>query len=158
MRSSTWMGIAGVAGTLAVAGAAVSYQAREHRYYAEVISAKLITTRVEAPRERCYQEMVRPSPQAWATALNQHHRRKAAMMPVDTETSAIADSPDTYLAQRCETVYDAEQQPAGYDVRYHYAGKSGTVHMDHDPGKRIPVENGELVLNSDPDDDNAAIG
>ena len=48
--------------------------------------------------------------------------------------------------QRCETVYDSEEVPAGYDVTYELDGAREVVRMDHDPGKRIPVKDGELVL------------
>lgn len=53
---------------------------------------------------------------------------------------------ETVTEQRCETVYDTTKAPAGYDVTYELDGKQGVVRMDHDPGKRIPVENGELSL------------
>jgi uncharacterized protein YcfJ len=48
--------------------------------------------------------------------------------------------------QRCETVYDSEQVPAGYDVTYELDGSREVVRMDHDPGKRIPIKDGEPVL------------
>lgn len=48
--------------------------------------------------------------------------------------------------QRCETVYDSEQIPAGYEVTYELDGARDVVRMDHDPGKRIPVKDGEPVL------------
>lgn len=47
---------------------------------------------------------------------------------------------------RCHTVYDSSQKIVGYDVRYRLGDEERTVRMDRDPGKRIPVENGELVL------------
>lgn len=50
------------------------------------------------------------------------------------------------VQQQCRTVYDSAQVPDGYEVRYSLDGKEGTVRMDHDPGQRIPVENGQLVL------------
>lgn len=55
---------------------------------------------------------------------------------------------DTYttMVRRCMTVYERTVRPEGYQVRYRLGGKSGTVHMSHDPGPRIPVRNGELVL------------
>jgi uncharacterized protein YcfJ len=53
---------------------------------------------------------------------------------------------ETVVGQRCETVYDNEKIPAGYQVTYVLDGKQGVVRMDHDPGKRIRVEDGELVL------------
>ena len=51
--------------------------------------------------------------------------------------------------QRCRTVYDTSEKPDGYDVRYKLGGEEGTVHLDHHPGKRIPVKDGELVLSKE---------
>ena len=50
------------------------------------------------------------------------------------------------VEQRCRTVYDSSQQADGYEVRYSLGDQEGTVRMDHAPGRRIPVENGQLVL------------
>jgi uncharacterized protein YcfJ len=47
--------------------------------------------------------------------------------------------------QRCRTVRDEREVPDGYLVRYVWRGKPGTVRMEHDPGRRIPVKDGELV-------------
>jgi uncharacterized protein YcfJ len=52
----------------------------------------------------------------------------------------------TVNEQRCETVYDTHEKQVGYDVRYRLDDTEGSVQMDHHPGERIPVENGELVL------------
>ena len=46
---------------------------------------------------------------------------------------------------RCTTVYDSVEKQDGYNVRYRLDGVERTVRMDHDPGDRIPVENGEIV-------------
>jgi uncharacterized protein YcfJ len=47
----------------------------------------------------------------------------------------------------CTTVYDSRIEPTGrYLVRYQLAGKEAEVKMDHDPGKRIAVKDGQLVL------------
>jgi uncharacterized protein YcfJ len=35
---------------------------------------------------------------------------------------------------------------AGFDVTYELDGQQDMIRMDHDPGQRIPVEDGELVL------------
>jgi len=48
--------------------------------------------------------------------------------------------------EQCLTVYDTTSSPAGFDVTYELDGVQKVVRMDHDPGKRIPVEDGELVL------------
>jgi uncharacterized protein YcfJ len=50
------------------------------------------------------------------------------------------------VEQRCRTVYDSVEKPDGYQVRYRLGDHEGSVRMDHDPGRSIPVANGELVL------------
>ena len=59
---------------------------------------------------------------------------------------------------RCRTVYDSAEKPNGYQVRYRMGDREGTVRMDHDPGRSIPVENGELVLTGFVDADGNAPG
>jgi uncharacterized protein YcfJ len=55
---------------------------------------------------------------------------------------------NTYQETRrvCDTTYDQRQEQVGYDVTYRLEGQEKTVRLDYDPGSRIPVENGELVL------------
>jgi uncharacterized protein YcfJ len=55
---------------------------------------------------------------------------------------------DTYTTteQKCATVYDSSERRTGYEVRYRLNGQEATVKMDHDPGERIPVHDGQLVL------------
>lgn len=52
----------------------------------------------------------------------------------------------TTTETHCETVYDSSEKVIGYDVRYRLGDEEGTVRMDRDPGRRIPVENGELQI------------
>ncbi|HYL02457.1 MAG TPA: glycine zipper 2TM domain-containing protein [Steroidobacteraceae bacterium] len=52
----------------------------------------------------------------------------------------------TTTEQKCATVYDSSEKRIGYEVRYRLDGREATVKMDHDPGERIPVRNGQLVL------------
>ena len=47
---------------------------------------------------------------------------------------------------RCETVYDTHIERSGYDVRYRIGNEEGEVRMGHDPGDRIPLRAGQLVL------------
>lgn len=56
---------------------------------------------------------------------------------------------DTYTTteRRCETVTDSHENVVGYKVTYMLGDKESTVRMDEKPGSRIPVENGQLVLN-----------
>jgi uncharacterized protein YcfJ len=55
---------------------------------------------------------------------------------------------DTYTTteQKCETVYDKTEKQTGYQVRYRLGDQESTIKMDHDPGDRIPVREGKLVL------------
>jgi uncharacterized protein YcfJ len=50
------------------------------------------------------------------------------------------------VEQRCRTVYDSSEEPDGYQVTYRLGERENTVRMDYDPGRRIPVEDGQLVL------------
>jgi uncharacterized protein YcfJ len=56
---------------------------------------------------------------------------------------------DTYTTteRRCQTVTDSHESVVGYNVSYKLGDEQGTVRMDEKPGDRIPVENGQLVLN-----------
>lgn len=51
---------------------------------------------------------------------------------------------------RCKTVYDTEQKHVGYDVKYRLGDKEAVVRMNYDPGQRIPVKDGQLVLTPQP--------
>ena len=46
------------------------------------------------------------------------------------------------------TAYDTSEVPNGYDVTYLLDGKHHHVHMDHDPGKTIPLKDGHIVANN----------
>lgn len=49
----------------------------------------------------------------------------------------------------CHTVYDSSEKVVGYDVKYRLGDETSTIRMDHDPGERIPVVDGELMLDKD---------
>lgn len=52
----------------------------------------------------------------------------------------------TVTETRCKTVFDTSQKVIGYDVKYQLGKQTDTVRMDFDPGERIPVQDGQLVL------------
>ena len=54
----------------------------------------------------------------------------------------------TTTERKCATVYDSHEERIGYDVSYRIGDRTGTVRMDHDPGERIPVKDGQLVTAS----------
>lgn len=55
---------------------------------------------------------------------------------------------DTYTTTetRCNTVTDTRDKVVGYDVKYDIGGEGGKVRMDRDPGEKIPLRDGQLVL------------
>lgn len=55
---------------------------------------------------------------------------------------------DTYttVEQVCNTVYETREEITGYDVTYRLKDKEEVVRMSYDPGNKIPLQNGELVL------------
>ncbi|GAC1452231.1 MAG: glycine zipper 2TM domain-containing protein [Steroidobacteraceae bacterium] len=57
----------------------------------------------------------------------------------------------TATQQKCTTVYDKSEKQLGYEVRYRLDGRESTLKMDHDPGDRIAVRDGKLVLNDSSD-------
>ncbi|MEQ8487031.1 MAG: glycine zipper 2TM domain-containing protein [Pseudomonadales bacterium] len=59
-----------------------------------------------------------------------------------------AQANDTYTTteQRCSTVTDQIEHVVGYDVTYRIGDQEAVARMDRDPGPRIPLVNGELVI------------
>lgn len=55
---------------------------------------------------------------------------------------------DTYTATetRCNTVIESHDNVIGYNVKYDLNGKIDQVRMDRDPGSRIPLRDGQLML------------
>ena len=54
----------------------------------------------------------------------------------------------TTTERRCRTVTDSRTVVDGYDVSYRLGEEEGKVRMDHKPGDRIPVVDGQLVLST----------
>ena len=54
----------------------------------------------------------------------------------------------TSTERRCHTVTDSHEKVIGYDVTYRIGDEESEVRMDREPGDRIPVVNGQLVLNA----------
>lgn len=55
---------------------------------------------------------------------------------------------DTYETTErvCVTIQDSTLQKVGYDVTYRLSGRDQDLRMDHDPGSRIPLADGQVVL------------
>jgi uncharacterized protein YcfJ len=141
---------------------------------AEVLEAKPIINTTKPPRQECHDEEVthtRPvkdENRITGTAIgavlggvlgNQiggGSGKKVATVAgavaggyAGNQTQENMQQGNTYttVEQRCETVYDSQDNIVGYDVTYSLNDQVATVQMDRDPGKTIPVKDGQLVLN-----------
>jgi len=164
------VGTAAAAGVGAMAGLKVLHKGPQ---YAEVVQVTPLTRTIRTPRQDCHEDTVvrqRPSRDqhrvvgtvagAVVGGLLGHYVGGGTGRDIATAAGAAAGGyagnrienrmqhGNTYTAtvRRCATVYDRTVRPEGYEVRYRLGGKEGRVRMDHDPGQRIPVEHGQLVL------------
>jgi uncharacterized protein YcfJ len=167
------MAVATFAAFTVAAVGACGYQNRDREGFATVIEAKPTAKTVSVPRQECHDEMVtlkRPTQdphQITGTVLgavlggvigNQvgSGRGKdvakfggaAAGGYAGNKIQEGMQERNTYQeSQRtCKTVHDSRQESTGYDVTYRLDGQERMVHMDHDPGREIPVENGHLLM------------
>lgn len=164
-----------VAGALAATAIAAiaSYKMQDNGDYAEVLAVNPTMKSVSVPRQECHDEMVTltrptkdPNQIAGTVAgaviggvigskVGGGNGKKLATVGgavgggyAGNKVQEGMQERNTYQESRrvCETVRDSHQEQQGFDVTYRLNGKDQVVHMDHDPGKRIPVENGSLVI------------
>lgn len=141
--------------------------------YAEVLAVAPVDTTVRTPRQLCHDEAVthrsptRDPKRVTGAAIGAvlggvlgNQIGDGSGRTVATVAGAAAggyagnriqkrmQDGNTYTTteQRCRTIYDTHQQREGYDVRYRLGEEVHTVRMDRDPGPRIPVRDGQLVL------------
>jgi uncharacterized protein YcfJ len=141
--------------------------------YAEVIGVKPVTETIRTPRQECHDVQVthqQPSKDpnhvagtvmgAVVGGLLGHQVGGGSGQTLATVAGAAAggytgnriqnrmqaNNTTTATESRCRTVYDEHQKEVGYTVHYRLGDKEGTVQMDHNPGERIPVKGGQLVL------------
>lgn len=63
-----------------------------------------------------------------------------------TQERIQANSTYVTTETKCETVTDSREEVRGYNVTYRLGDEEKTVRMNHDPGSRIPVVDGQLML------------
>ncbi len=132
--------------------------------YATVVSVQPAFDTVRTPRPVCGDEATLAQAQAQAeagataapgvpapSAADGSTPATAAQPALTPEQSAAAMSdadakPGEGGTPQCVVVYDTSNVDAGFDVTYELDGQQKVVRMDRDPGRRIPVEDGELVL------------
>ena len=157
-------------GATAVAGLKMMHKGPE---YAEVLKVTPLTKAIHTPRQDCHdqsvthQAPVKDQHQVIGTVAGAvlggvigHQIGGGTGRDIATVAGAAGggyagnriqknlQDKDTYTTseQKCATVYDNSEKRIGYEVRYRLNGQEATVKMDHDPGERIPVRDGQLVL------------
>lgn len=167
--------IGSVAGALAVTAIAAvgGYRMLDKAEYAEVLAVEPSMKSVSVPRQECRDELVtvkRPTKDpnqiagtvagaviggVLGSQVGGGDGKKLATVGgavgggyAGNKIQEGMQERNTYQeSQRaCETVRDTRQQQDGFDVTYRLDGREQVVHMDYNPGNRIPVENGELVI------------
>lgn len=173
MNKSMVIGMITGAVAVTAAGAFAGYKYMGGPSGAPVVSVKALTKTVRTPRQECHDETVtRTKPPtdpnriagtgigAVVGGLLGHGVGGGSGKALATVAGAAAggyagnqiqgkvQQGDTYTTteQRCDTVYDTTETPNGYEVVYELDGKHHRVHMDHDPGKSLPVKDGQVVL------------
>jgi uncharacterized protein YcfJ len=163
--------VGGVAVT--AAGAYAGFQAMDDRRFAEVLDVEPMMRTVKTPRQVCADEVVTTETPtndpkrvtgavmgAVVGGVIGNQIGGGSGQTVATVAGAAAggyagskiqknmqeNNTTQTVEQRCRTVYDSTEQPDGYQVTYKLGERESTVRMDYDPGRRIPVEDGQLVL------------
>ena len=144
------MGAVVAVGATAFAGLKMMHKAPE---YAEVVKVTPLTKTIHTPRQDCHDETVTHQ----APVKDEHQvigtvAGAAGGGYAGNRIQKNLQDKDTYntTEQKCATVYDSSERRTGYEVRYRLNGQESTVRMDHDPGERIPVRDGQLVLDNSP--------
>ncbi len=182
MIIGTVLGAIGVTG----AGTMASYKLLDNGpEYAEVLAVETITETIKVPREVCHdeevahQKPVKDKHQVTGTVLGAvvggvlgkqvggGNGKKLATLAgaaaggyAGNKIQEGMQEKDTYTTteRRCQTVSDTQTRVIGYDVRYRLDGVEDNVRMESDPGERIPVVDGQLVLNQAEDQPPASDG
>jgi uncharacterized protein YcfJ len=167
--------IGGVAGALAVTAIAAvgGYRMMDKGSYAEVLAVEPAMKTISVPRQECRDQLVTlqrpvkdPNQIAGTVAgaviggvlgnqVGGGDGKKLATVGgavgggyAGNKIQEGMQDRNTYQESRrvCETVRDSRQQQDGFDVTYRLNGREQVVRMDHNPGNRIPVENGAIVI------------
>jgi uncharacterized protein YcfJ len=160
-------------GVATTGGAIASYQFLKEPTYAEVLNTSPLTKQVKIPHKECRDETVvhqkpvkdtnRVAGKVIGATLGGvlgHQVGGGSGKKVATVAGAVAggyagdrvqnnmQKGDTYttVEQRCSTTYETREDITGYDVTYRLKGVESKVKMSYDPGGRIPLENGQLVI------------
>ena len=172
MNKSMLVGIV-IGGLVVTAGGAIASLDLFKPKFAEVVDVTPVTKQIRTPREVCKEQAVtRTAPVkdqkrilgtvvggviggVLGSQIGSGDGRKVATAAgaaaggyAGNKVQQRAQQRDTttVMETRCETVYDTSQKVIGYDVKYQLGKQTDQVRMDFDPGERIPLQDGKLVL------------
>ena len=175
MNKSLITGLIAGAIVATAGGAVAGYKMLSGPEYAQVVDVKAVTRTVRTPREECHDEQVvqkvptRDPHQVTGSVLGAvvggvigHQIGGGNGRKIATVAGAGAGGYAGNRVQKrmqdnntittthavCKTVYDSREENIGYDVIYRLGDEQGKVRMDHNPGERIPVEDGKLVTDA----------
>jgi uncharacterized protein YcfJ len=165
--------IGGIAMVVAAAGGVTGYKAMNQPEFADVLAVKEVKETIRTPREECHDVQVQhrapvkdPNRVAGTavgglvggllgSAVGGGNGKTAAILAGaaggaygGNQVQKNMQEKDVVTAteKRCTTVTEASEKLVGYDVSYRMEGKQGMVRMSFNPGSRIPVKDGQLVL------------
>lgn len=154
-------------------GAVATYSLVSGPDYADVVAVEPINETIKTPRQECRdvtvtrQRPVKDQHQIAGTAIGAvvggllgNQIGGGSGKKIATAAGAVGggyagnkvqenmQASDTYTTteNRCKTVTDTSQKLVGYNVKYELDGKVSQIRMSEDPGSRIPVKDGKLML------------
>jgi uncharacterized protein YcfJ len=175
MNKSLITGLIAGAVVATAGGAVAGYRILSGPEYAQVVDVKALTKTVRTPRQECHDEQVvqkaptRDPHQVTGSVIGAvvggvlgHQIGGGNGRKIATVAGAAAGGYAGNRVQKrvqdnntitttqavCKTVYDSHEETLGYDVSYRLGDEQSKVRMDHDPGERIPVEDGKLVVDA----------
>jgi uncharacterized protein YcfJ len=148
MNNSALAGI--IVGAVVVAAAGSFFASSDYnplQTYATVVSVEPAFNTTRTPRQVCGDEAtMAQAPTDGVAAPSAAPAEAPKPAPAAKPADGAKPATQPVEAGPCVVVYDTSSIQSGYDVTYELDGAQKMVRMDHAPGKRIPVEGGELVL------------
>jgi uncharacterized protein YcfJ len=169
------LAIGGIAMVVLGAGAVTGYQTLKKPAFAEVVAVKEAKETITTPRQKCEQVQVQKQAPVkdehratgtivggvagglLGSTIGGGTGKKVATVAgaaagayAGNQVQKNMQEKDvvTTTETRCRTANERTEKLVGYDVTYRLEGKEGAVRMAFNPGKQIPVRDGQLVLSA----------
>ena len=165
--------IGGTAMVALTASGITGYRAMTRPSFADVIAAKEVTETINTPRQECQDVQVQKQAPVkdnnriagtvvggvagglLGSAVGAGRGKTVATVAGATAGAYAGNQVQKNMQQkdvvtatetRCKTVNETSKKLVGYDVTYRLEGKENVVRMSFNPGHRIPVKDGHVVL------------